>query len=62
MPIAVTGADCPPPADGTTHPRGYWSEDLATPHRVVSYHGLGISIARLDAVVSAGVVPSARSA
>lgn len=62
VPIAVTGADCRPPADGTTQRRGSRPEYLASPHRVVSNHGLDISIARPGAPASAAVVPSARSA
>ncbi|MDF3281086.1 MULTISPECIES: type 1 glutamine amidotransferase domain-containing protein [unclassified Gordonia (in: high G+C Gram-positive bacteria)] len=43
--IAVTGVDYWTLADGTTHPCGYWPEELATPHRVFGDADIQITIA-----------------
>ncbi|MFF9642905.1 aldehyde dehydrogenase family protein [Kitasatospora aureofaciens] len=43
--FVVTGATHWTLADGTTHPTGYWAEELAEPHRVFREAGYEITIA-----------------
>ncbi|MFI9362689.1 aldehyde dehydrogenase family protein [Kitasatospora sp. NPDC053057] len=43
--FVVTGATHWTLADGTTHPTGYWAEELAEPHRVFREAGYAITIA-----------------
>ncbi|MFJ1704791.1 aldehyde dehydrogenase family protein [Kitasatospora sp. NPDC088346] len=43
--FVVTGADRWTLADGTPHPTGYWAEELAEPHRILSEAGYEITIA-----------------
>ncbi len=43
--FVVTGATHWTLADGTTHPTGYWAEELAEPHRVFREAGYEITVA-----------------
>lgn len=43
--FVLTGADHWTLNDGTTHPTGFWAEELATPHRVFSQEGFDIAFA-----------------
>jgi putative intracellular protease/amidase len=43
--IVVSAADRWTLNDGTTHPTGYWAEELAEPHRIFSAAGWDITIA-----------------
>ncbi|MEV6261030.1 type 1 glutamine amidotransferase domain-containing protein [Streptomyces sp. NPDC051784] len=43
--FVLTGADHWTLNDGTTHPTGFWAEELAAPHRVFSQAGFDISVA-----------------
>ncbi|MFC9362045.1 type 1 glutamine amidotransferase domain-containing protein [Rhodococcus sp. NPDC057014] len=52
--IAVTGVDYWTLADGTTHPCGYWPEELSTPYQVFVDAGIDITIA-----TPGGVTPTA---
>jgi aldehyde dehydrogenase (NAD+) len=43
--FVVTGSDHWTLADGTLHPTGYWAEELATPHRLLSEAGFDVTVA-----------------
>jgi len=51
--FVVTGADHWTLNDGTTHPTGFWAEELTTPHRAFREAGYDITIA-----TPGGVVPT----
>jgi len=52
--LVVSAADSWTLNDGTTHPTGFWAEELAEPHRLFGAGGWDITIA-----TPAGVVPTA---
>ncbi|MFJ8754813.1 type 1 glutamine amidotransferase domain-containing protein [Streptomyces sp. NPDC102441] len=54
--FVLTGADHWTLNDGTTHPTGFWAEELAAPHRVFSQAGFDITIA-----TPGGVAPTVDS-
>ena len=43
--FVVTGADHWTLNDGSTHPTGYWAEELAEPHRIFSEAGYEVTVA-----------------
>lgn len=43
--FVLTGADHWTLNDGTTHPTGFWAEELAAPHRVFTQAGYDITVA-----------------
>jgi putative intracellular protease/amidase len=43
--FVLTGADHWTLNDGTTHPTGFWAEELAAPHRVFTQAGFDITVA-----------------
>ncbi|MGP3979583.1 type 1 glutamine amidotransferase domain-containing protein [Streptomyces sp. KR80] len=43
--MVLTGADSLTLADGTTHPTGYWAEEVAASHRVLREAGVEVDIA-----------------
>ncbi|MFF0076503.1 type 1 glutamine amidotransferase domain-containing protein [Streptomyces sp. NPDC005494] len=43
--FVLTGADHWTLNDGTTHPTGFWAEELAAPHRVFTQEGYDITVA-----------------
>jgi putative intracellular protease/amidase len=43
--FVLTGADHWTLNDGTTHPTGFWAEELAAPHRVFAQAGFDITVA-----------------
>jgi len=43
--IVVSAADRLTLNDGTTHPTGYWAEELAEPHRIFASAGWDITVA-----------------
>ncbi|MEV3931901.1 MULTISPECIES: type 1 glutamine amidotransferase domain-containing protein [unclassified Streptomyces] len=55
--FVLTGADRWTLNDGTTHPTGFWAEELAAPHRVFSQAGFDITIA-----TPGGVAPTVDAA
>ena len=52
--IVVSAADRLTLNDGTTHPTGYWAEELAEPHRIFASAGWDITVA-----TPGGVAPTA---
>ncbi|MFC1419391.1 type 1 glutamine amidotransferase domain-containing protein [Streptacidiphilus cavernicola] len=52
--FVVTGATAWTLADGTTHPTGYWAEELAEPHRIFRAADFDVTVA-----TPGGVVPTA---
>src|SRR6201998_218426 len=48
--IVVSAADRWTLNDGTTHPSGYWAEELAEPHRIFAAAGWNITIATPNGV------------
>jgi hypothetical protein len=52
--IVVSAADRWTLNDGTTHPTGYWAEELAEPHRIFASAGWDITVA-----TPGGVAPTA---
>ncbi|MFF9687235.1 type 1 glutamine amidotransferase domain-containing protein [Streptomyces sp. NPDC014623] len=55
--FVLTGADHWTLNDGTTHPTGFWAEELAAPHRVFTQAGFDITIA-----TPGGVAPTVDTA
>ncbi|MEU0129983.1 type 1 glutamine amidotransferase domain-containing protein [Streptomyces sp. NPDC006289] len=55
--FVLTGADHWTLNDGTTHPTGFWAEELAAPHRVFTQAGFDITVA-----TPGGVTPTVDSA
>lgn len=48
----VTGADSLTLADGSTHPTGFWAEELVTPYRVLVENGHEVEFATPDGVAA----------
>ncbi|MGW1814313.1 type 1 glutamine amidotransferase domain-containing protein [Streptomyces sp. NPDC002125] len=55
--FVLTGADHWTLNDGTTHPTGFWAEELAAPHRVFTQAGYDITVA-----TPGGVAPTVDAA
>ncbi|MFE4451293.1 type 1 glutamine amidotransferase domain-containing protein [Streptomyces sp. NPDC056796] len=55
--FVLTGADHWTLNDGTTHPTGFWAEELAAPHRVFTQAGFDITVA-----TPGGVAPTVDAA
>ncbi|MER5550336.1 type 1 glutamine amidotransferase domain-containing protein [Streptomyces sp. NPDC002793] len=55
--FVLTGADHWTLNDGTTHPTGFWAEELAAPHRVFTQAGFDITVA-----TPGGVAPTVDNA
>ena len=55
--FVVTGADHWTLNDGTTHPTGFWAEELTAPHRVFTRAGFDITVA-----TPGGVAPTVDTA
>ncbi|MFI2783482.1 type 1 glutamine amidotransferase domain-containing protein [Streptomyces sp. ALB3] len=55
--FVLTGADHWTLNDGTTHPTGFWAEELAAPHRVFTQAGFDITVA-----TPGGVAPTVDTA
>lgn len=55
--FVLTGADHWTLNDGTTHPTGFWAEELAAPHRVFTEAGFDITVA-----TPGGVAPTVDTA
>lgn len=51
--FVVTGSDHWTLADGTSHPTGYWAEELAAPHRLFREAGFAVTIATPGGVAPA---------
>ncbi|GGZ01129.1 type 1 glutamine amidotransferase domain-containing protein [Streptomyces nitrosporeus] len=54
--FVLTGADHWTLNDGTSHPTGFWAEELAAPHRIFSQAGFDITVA-----TPGGVAPTVDS-